>query len=445
MSRNNSEQDHAAPSIVRTAELNSFWPALVAVNTYEISRIGNQQFDDARALQTWLSIFDHKNRATARHYRTQVGKFMLFLRLVHPDWDPSYCLKLATEQDVAAFEMALSHKAPATGPRGSQANYRLTQAQLEAEGLSSQPFAKSLAKSSISQALSVLNAMYEFLRQPNGAMTEPYVTINPVKRVRKSATRNVAQTDRHIPLDGVQAMHACILSVIEHARASGDQTAVQRYERKLWIFALLFGLWGRREEISKLSMGDFVQQHDGAWRANLSRKGGKEESLPVAGWVMDSLRRYRTSLGLPRAWAPNDGSPAIGRIRSRPEPALRTSLAASLAPLDAHQHITDQVLYLEVKSLANETADEVALGMLLPDIEPERREMLVERLRRCSPHWFRHTGPTIAINNGSMTIEHASKMLGHSNLATTSQMYYHADDGKTRSGLDSLGSLLTQA
>ena len=402
----------------------------------------NLLFDDARALQTWLSIFDHKNRATARHYRTQVGKFMLFLRLVHPDWDSARCLKLATEQDVASFEMTLSHKAPATGPRSNQANYRLTQSQLDGEGLSSQPFAKPLAKSSINQALSVLNAMYEFLRQPNGAMTEPYVTINPVKRVRKSANRNVKQTDRHIPLDGVQAMYACMLSVIARASAVGDAATVQRYERKLWIFALLFGLWGRREEISKLSMGDFVQQHDGGWRANLFRKGAKEESLPVASWVMDSLRRYRASLGMPRAWAPNDGTPAIGRIRLRAETSPKTPLSAHLGPLSEHHHISDQVLYLEVKSLAGETADELATSMLLPDITQERREMLVERLRRCSPHWFRHTGPTIAINNGSMTIEHASKMLGHSDLATTSQMYYHADDEKTRSGLDSLGGLL---
>ena len=429
-------------SSVRSAAVASPWSALGTASTQANGLSGNRPFDDARALQTWLNIFDHKNRATARHYRTQVGKFMLFLRLVHPDWDRARHLKLATEQDVAGFEMALSHKAPATGPRSSQANYRLTQAQLDAEDLSSQPFAKPLAKSSINQALSVLNAMYEFLRQPNGAMTEPYVTINPVKRVRKSATRNATQTDRYIPLDGVRAMHACMLSVIERATAAGDAHTVQRYERKLWIFTLLFGLWGRREEISKLSMGDFVQQHDGAWRANLSRKGGKEESLPVASWVMDSLRRYRTSLGLPRAWTPNDKTTAIGRIRLRSERTQQTPLNARVVPLNGHQHISDQVLYLEVKSLANETADELATAMLLPDITAERREMLVERLRRCSPHWFRHTGPTIAINNGSMSIEHASKMLGHSELATTSQMYYHADDGKTRSGLDSLGSLL---
>lgn len=428
-----------APHSLST-ESGASWQVLSAASA---PRATSSAFDDARALQTWLSIFDHKNRATARHYRTQVGKFMLFLRLVHPDWDSAICLKLATEQDVAAFEMALSHKAPATAPRISQASYRLSAEQLKAEGLGSQPFAKPLAKSSINQALSVLNAMYEFLRQPNGTMTEPYVTVNPVKRVRKSATRNVTQTDRHIPLDGVQAMHACMLSVLARATAAGDKATMQRYERKLWIFALLFGLWGRREEISKLSMGDFIQQHDGAWRANLSRKGGKEESLPVASWVMDSLRRYRTSLGQPRSWAPADLTPAIGRVRTRSERAPKTPSTSSVASVDVHQHISDQVLYLEVKSLASETAEELAIGMLLPDITEERREMLVERLRRCSPHWFRHTGPTIAINNGSMSIEHASKMLGHSSLATTSQMYYHADDEKTRLGLDSLGDFLT--
>lgn len=397
-----------------------------------------QGFDDERALQTWLSIFDIKNRTTARHYRTQVGKFSLYLRLAHPDWLCNTVLKRATEQDVAGFELALSHKAPVSGIRAS---YLLGAAQMTLEGLTTQPFAKPLAKSSINQALAVLNALYEFLRTPNGVMLEPYVTVNPVKRVRKSTTRSVKQSDRHIPIDGVQAMHAYMLSVIDRANAAGDKAALQQYERKLWIFSLLFGLWGRREEISKLSMCDFIQQHDFAWRVNLSRKGGKDESLPVADWVMQSMRRYRASIGLPKSWPANDPTPAIGRIRA---PSKGASTSKSISLDVGYVHLSDQVLYLEIKSLALETAEELSSGDLMPGMTHERREMMAERLRRCSPHWFRHTGPTLAINNGSMSVENASKMLGHSNLATTTQMYYHADDKKTREGLDGLGDVLRQ-
>lgn len=381
---------------------------------------------DQQVLQQWIGIFDMKSPATARHYRTQSGKFRLFLHLLHPDWEDNTHLKQASEQDVALYELALSFKPM---PNGERPDLRLTERELLRHGLGEQPFGRALKKSSINQALSVLNALYEHLRTPNGAMPLPYVLVNPVKRVRKSATRSVKQTDRHIPLEGVQAMNTYLFTVIERARLAGDGQAVIRYERMLWIFTLLFGLWGRREELSKLSMGDFRQQHDEAWKVTLQRKGGKEEEVPVATWVIEGLRRYRASLGLGRSWAAGDTLAAIQGLR-----VIQGSTG----------HGSPQILYLEIKRLATETAEELSSGVLLPEISTERRSMLVERLGRCSPHWFRHSGPTIAINSGAISLESASKMLGHSSLATTSQMYYHADDALLRSGLDALGEQLVR-
>lgn len=386
-------------------------------------------FGDSHALQLWLSIFDLKSRATARHYRTQSGKFRLFLRLLHPDWDEDTILQRASEQDVAMYEMALLLKPM---PNGERPNLHLPTQELNRMGLDSQPFAVALKKSSVNQALSVLNALYEFLRTPNGVMTQPYVVVNPVKRVRKSVTRTVRQSDRHIPLEGIQAMNDYLLAAIERATKASDSQAVIRYERRLWIFTMLFGLWGRREEISNLSMGDFRQQHDETWKVSVQRKGGKQEDLPAANWVIQGLRRYRASLGLPKSWVSSDNTPVVQGLRL-------------VKGATNNEHISPQTLYLEIKALASETADEVACGALLPSFSPERRVMLCERLVRCSPHWFRHTGPTIAINSGGMSVENASKMLGHSSLATTTQMYYHADDQQTRAGLDSLGAQLKSA
>lgn len=387
------------------------------------------RFGDDEALRLWVSIFDHKSPATARHYRTQSGKFRLFLRLLHPEWSANCHLQMARESDVAMYEQALGLKA---GRNGVRPNLRLSPDELSLHGLQDQPFETALKQSSINQALSVLNAMYEFFRTPNGVMVEPYVTVNPVKRVRKSSTRTVTQTDRHIPLEGIQAMNSYALSAIEQAKMTGDTAAVLNYERKLWIFTLLFGLWGRRDEVSKLSMGDFRQLYDQEWKATLQRKGGKIEEIPVAKWVITALRRYRASLGLPAAWQAGDMTPAVTGVRQ----------VATKGRQISTQHVNAQTLYVQVRLLACETADEIGLGRLLPDLEQEQREMLIERLKRCSPHWFRHTGPTIAINSGAMSVENASKMLGHSSLATTTQMYYHADDKKTRAGLDSLGDTL---
>jgi len=381
---------------------------------------------DSQVLALWLGIFDLKSPATARHYRTQAGKFVLFLQLLHPDWAPETHLQQASEQDVAFYEIALLRKPL---PGGALLDLTLPEQALAALGLQAQPFGAALKKSSVNQALSVLNALYEFLRTPNGVMTWPYVSVNPVRRVRKSDSRANRQTDRHLPLEGIQAMNDCLRAAIAHARQGADAKALARHERRLWIFTLLFGLWGRREEISKLSMGDFRQLHDGSWKVRLQRKGGRQEEVPAAEWVVRGLRQYRASLGLPMGWQLDDPAPAVQGLR----------LAGGRS---GTRHVTAQTLYLEIKALASETAEEVACGVLLPGHAPERRTLLAERLARCSPHWFRHSGPTIAINSGAMSVENASKMLGHASLATTTQMYYHADEQQTRSGLEALGDQL---
>lgn len=377
---------------------------------------------DDQALQAWLSIFDLKNRATARHYRTQTNKFRLFLRLLHPDWLENMHIKLASERDVALYEMALSPL-----PASKKLDLHVAESDLIRWGFNPdiQPFGKPLKQSSINQALSVLSSLYEFLRMPNGAMQEAYVSINPVRRVRKIQVRAVRQTDRHIPVDVVQAMNTFLHESITRAKRNGIMLDQQKYERRLWIFTLLFGLWGRREEVSRLVMGDFFLQND-EWKVKLLRKGGKTQEVPVARWVIDGLHRYRKFLGLEKSWSRQDTSPVIQRL-------YRTERDRDSIP------VNPQLLYREVKAIAIETAEQISLGWLLEDYSDERRESLCERLIQCSPHWFRHSGPTIAINSGNMSVENASKMLGHSSLDTTTQMYHHADEKKTRDGLDLLG------
>ncbi|WP_371436241.1 tyrosine-type recombinase/integrase [Polaromonas sp.] len=398
------------------------------ISTYPSALVPQPEaMDDEKVLALWLSGFTRRSKATARNYRTQAMKFRLFLQLIHPDWPRNTHLQRATQKDVENFEAALTLKDLGADERRL---VQLSPGELTLFGLKEQPFGKPMATSSVNQALAVLNAMYSFMREPSQQMPAPYVIYNPVRIVRKSVSRAVTQTDRYIPLDGIQAMHGMALVLINEATGTQDAQKILEYERLLWMFTLLFGLWGRREEICQISMGDFKQANDDGWRVYLKRKGKRDaESIPASKWVIEGLMRYRESLGLTRAWGIGDLRPAIGTLRKRP----------GLAELD---HINAQTIYLQIKNLASKTAAAVESGKMLPEITDDRRGRLTTILRSCSPHWFRHSGPTIAINTKTITIENASKILGHSTLATTSQMYYHGDQDAMRSALDGMSALL---
>jgi integrase len=381
--------------------------------------------DDDAALTAWLSVFMLSRRTTARSYRSQSKKFRLFLSLLHPDRPPQHQLKLATELDVVAYEAALSHRSQAGL---NVAALRLAPEQMQRFHLTRQPFVAPLKRSSVNQALAVIHAMYDFLRQPNAAMPEPYVTVNPCRRVLKAGSRTPQKIDRVLPAEAIKAMQDYLTAAIEESQKQSDQEALRHLRRQQWILALLFGLWARRDEICKLKMGDFLQQADGSWRVRLQRKGGSEQSIPVPSWILEHLKRYRSSVELPDRWSPDDSMPALLDVRSRS--------ASSRRGVSAH------TLYVQVKALAWSTANEIEAKMLLHDASLEDRERVIYALRRCSPHWFRHTGPTMAINAGHMSLTNASALLGHASIATTTAMYHHADEQQTRQGMESLGRLI---
>lgn len=423
----------SSPSLVALYELQSVHAVLPdhafpSIRPHERRALSN----DDEAVALWLSEFKYRSSATVRSYKAQSQKFRLFLTLWHPDWSPDTVLLRARRADVSAYELALTGRTEIQVD-GSTPDLALTDGELLKLGFTSQPFGMVMMQSSVNQALAVLNTMYAYFCTPNDEMNTPYVEFNPVRRVRKAKSRSMHKIDRFITLDGIQAMYAYLTETIDTANKLGDKKAALRYERSLWILTLLFGLWGRREEVARLCFGDFRHHPGKGWMVTVKRKGrgNQTDDIPAAPWVIEALKRYRVVLGLTPTWTPLDRAPAIQGLRL-------VEGVAKVTPNHA------QTLYLEIKRLASETASEIKDKRILPDLEDGTRADLLDRLNRCSPHWFRHTGPTIAINDAenSMTLELAAQMLGHSSTATTSQMYYHGDTIQLQAGLNVLGDKL---
>lgn len=383
------------------------------------------EMNDEMALAHWLDVYRSRSLQTWRSYSKEAQRFRYFLlhqkdasHSSHPN-----LMRDASELDIAMFEAALMGKEFKGIRPGLQA--------IDEHGRPAGPYFKApLRRSSANQALIVLHAMYEHWRKPNGFTQKPYVTINPVSRIIKSTSRAREQSERSVPQEAIAAMAEMVSAQELEAKTTKGNESIEaaRATRTRWLLYLLFGLWLRRAEAASLRMNSFYKSHTG-WLVKIERKGGKEQTTPVPDWVMDMLFSYRTSLGMPAIPSKDDSRPAILPI----QPKGRRSPG---------QTISAQTIYMDVKRLASDTAEAIANGHFLQDLESERRALIEHQLQSFSPHWFRHTGATIAINSGSITLENASKMLGHTSTAVTSAMYYHEDREKLREGLNQMGSAL---
>jgi len=420
-------------------------PALHQASTQLPQPAPDGQVTDDAALATWLGFVSLRNQNTYRSYRAEVARFRIFLATIHqntPGRDARTLLRDATELDVAYYEAQLGGKLrtgedvpPLLVPREILNRYgRQDQPFLQVHDKSSiatiEPIR--LKATSVNLALSILHAMYAAWLLPDPRTRVAYVGANPVHRVRTSSNRATRQSDRVFPVEGIEAMLGAI--DLEAAALAADQVAAApsvrsqqeaaKLARRRWIVALLFGLWARRGEIAKLRMNDFTfnGKH---WKVQLHRKGGKDQELIVAPWVMEELMRYRQSLGMASLPSLDDDSGAVGRLFERK---------------GAKDEINDTLIYREAVSAAKGAAAAVRAGQVLPDMPPPDREMLAARLDAVSPHWFRHSGATYAINSNQISLGNASKFLGHTSTSITEAMYYHADDEQLAAGLQAIGN-----
>ena len=382
--------------------------------------VAADDYTDADALKAWMQPYAKRNSHTYRSYRFQAFRFRMFLEAAYGAM-PNL-LQLAREEDVMAYQDALQ--------RLPDCEFDPSPELLRSYGFGGRqvPFEVPLSRSSLGQCLSVLHAMYEFMRKPQIATGVPYVMANPVTRVRRSVSWAQLQVDRYLPLEALRAMRAQLQAEYEEADSREHQLRNARTEL---ILVLLFTLWLRREEAVLLRERNFVSSMEG-WSLKFQRKGGKEGMLPVPDTVMEALKRYRTSMGLPALPGPVSA------------PVLRPLSGVVSKTLDP------VTLYRDIKSLALRTRDALQARVLdLVEDEPvseamreHRLQVVCEKLERCSPHWLRHSGATHAINQELMTLETVSKALDHESPALTASMYLHADESSIRKGSEALGGLL---
>ena len=136
---------------------------------------------------------------------------------------------------------------------------------------------------------------------------------------------------------------------------------------------------------------------------------------------MKELIAYREALGLP----------SLPQRHETDIPAV-----VSLRRSGSHYpSMTPRALFGEIKELGAAAADRLLASH--PSPEDLEVQSLAERLRQISPHWFRHSGASEAIN-GHFPIADAAERLGHKDPAITVRMYYHGDAKRRVGALQAL-------
>lgn len=252
------------------------------------------------------------------------------------------------------------------------------------------PYVHSAGEYVISQAalqslFSVLSSFFNFLIQ------ESYIAANPVSQIRqKSKFLRKQQSQSKIRrLSPLQWDY-----VVETAEILAAEEPLV-HERTLFIMTALFAMYLRISELVENSrwqpqMGHFQPDQEGNWWFVTVGKGNKEREISVSDAMLEALKRYRNSRGLPPLPAPGEASPLIHKTRGK----------GGITSTRQIRGIVQKCFDLAAEKMRREGFPEDA-----------------ERLGAATVHWLRHTGISEDVKHRPR--EHVRDDAGHGSSAIT--------------------------
>ena len=345
------------------------------------SRGANRQEDGGRttartdydAITIWLNRFE-TSPYTQQNYRKEIERLYLWAI------NRGMALSDLTLEDMEEYKLFLKDPQPADewcGPpvARDKAHWR--------------PFAGPLSSASQNQSLTILNTCFGFMTQMG------YLKYNPMqllfKRDLRQQINKTGKIERYLE-------HELWDFLWEFINAQPRTTDKERdeYERRLFLFSLLYLLAPRLSEVALHQMNSFVEER-GKWWWRVTGKGNKTAKIPVPEDMLAALKRYRGYLGLSALPSPEEERPLIMDLRS--------------------QHaLTPKSIYLIVKQTLADAADQAQAR------SPQR----AQKLRQASTHWMRHTSITHQADKG-VDIRHLKATARHASITTT-QRYMHAEE-----------------
>lgn len=374
--------------------------------------------NDYEAMKAWLK--NKKTAATVRVYEREIMRLIAWsvgvrgravTSLMHED-------ALAFRDFLSSIPQVLQTK---KGPSSTKDRGPLKEGVIRVPGFTQ----STLSPASITKTLVIISGFFTWLQ----AMR--YTTANPFQGVRAEALgheigrgstdasdqsslqalalRTPVSEGRSLPQEVIEAVDDYLESLPED-----KESAFHARVRFIFYFAYFTGL--RISEIAearRAALG-FLQPDPatgtpGGWYINIVGKGNKHRRVSFSDAAILELERYLAHRGLITLPCPSldvdPGTFLIGGLVTRPGAESSKSLKVK-GPGDG---VRPQTIHLALKRLFRSILNEAQF----------RDPGTLEKVRKASAHWLRHTSATHALANG-VPIEVVSGNLGHASLDTTS-------------------------
>lgn len=330
--------------------------------------------NDLQAIKAWLLEFDDSPQ-TLRTYRKEAERLLLWSLI-----ERQTAFSDLTRDDLRDYQSFMTNPQPLNrwcGPRRprQQANWR--------------PFEAPLTEHSIAQAITIINALFNYLVEAG------YLAGNPLGLMRRQLRRRKSQKEH---LSERYLEQGCWQALMQYVEQLPRETDRQRldYERYRYLFHLFYLMGARISEVANHTMSS-IKSHRGKWWWHVTGKGRKTQRIPLTEPMQAALIRYRN----------------IYDLSPLPEPDESHALFMNLSGTKA---VTDNQIYRLLKQIFLDCAETLV----------EERPDYAEKLRKASPHWLRHTAITHQADAG-IDLRHIKRHARHESIETT-MLYQHVED-----------------
>ncbi|HEX6706064.1 MAG TPA: phage integrase family protein [Albitalea sp.] len=333
--------------------------------------------NDYDAVHAWLAL--HESTATQRAYRKEAERLILWAIV-----ERGKALSSLTTEDAVAYRAFLRHPAPRTrwvGPPRPRSSPEW------------KPFAGSLSARSSAYALTVLGAMYRWLVQQRYTLANPFAGIK---------VRGAARVSQLAPKRAFSDSEWNLIRTVADGLEWSYGWEAAAAQRLRFVLDFAYGTGLRNSELVGATLGQIETDDHGDHWLHVVGKGSKagKVALPPLAW--NALNRHLAQRRLPTTpaqWSPN--TPLLGSLEQ-----------------DSQAGITSARLWNIVRRFFDKAAE--VIGQSSP--------ATVDKLRRASPHWMRHTHASHSLARGA-ELTSVRDNLRHASLSTTS-IYLHGDEVK---------------